>query len=189
MQTPILKDFPDEFETDRLVIRSPMPGDGEEKRRAVSESLPSLSPWLHWAQQEPAPEQAEEEVRRARIAFVERTDLQMLLFHRQSGELVGGSGLHRIEWEIPKFEIGYWCRGRFEGRGYITEAVRGIVGFAAAYLDARRLEIRCDSRNLRSARVAESAGFELEARLRDASLTPDESIGEILIYSRFPRSP
>lgn len=186
MQPPILKDFPEEFETERLLIRSPMPGDGEEKRRAVSESLESLKPWLSWAQEEPTAEESEVEARGARARFMERTDLQMLLFDRESGELVGGSGLHRIEWEIPKFEIGYWCRSRFEGRGYITEAVRGIADFAAEYLDARRLEILCDSRNLRSVRVAERAGFELEARLRDAHATPDGSVGDLLVYARLP---
>lgn len=186
MHPRIPGDFPEEFETRRLVIRSPMPGDGAEKRRAVSESLESLKPWLHWAQRVPTPEESEESVRRARSAFIERTDLQMMLFHKESGGLVGGSGLHRIEWEIPKFEIGYWCRAGYEGRGYITEAVRGIAGFASEKLGARRLEIRCDSRNLRSARVAESAGFGLEARLRDAELAPDGSLGDTLIYAAFP---
>jgi RimJ/RimL family protein N-acetyltransferase len=186
MPPPILRDFPEEFETARLLIRSPMPGDGEPKRRAVSESLESLKPWLSWAQREPTPEKAEEEVRQARVRFLERTDLQMLLFEKESGELVGGSGLHRIRWEIPKFEIGYWCRKRFEGGGYITEAVHGIAEFAARYLEARRLEIACDSRNLRSVRVAESAGFELEARLRDAHAAPDGGVGDLLIHASFP---
>lgn len=53
---------------------------------------------------------------------------------------------------------------------------------------ARRLEIRCDHRHFRSARVAESAGFELEARLRDAELTPDGSVGDALVYAAFPRA-
>ncbi|CAN5673606.1 GNAT family N-acetyltransferase [soil metagenome] len=186
MPPPILRDFPDAFETARLLIRSPMPGDGEEKRRAVSESLESLKPWLSWAQEEPTSDEAEVEVRQAKIRFLERTDLQMLLFDRESGELVGGSGLHRLQWEIPKFEIGYWCRNRFEGGGYITEAVRSIAEFAARYLEARRLEIHCDSRNLRSVRVAEGAGFELEARLRNAHATPDGSVGDLLIHASFP---
>lgn len=91
MPPPILRDFPDEFETERLLIRSPMPGDGEEKRRAVSESLESLKPWLNWVQREPTPGEAEVEVREARVRFLERTDLRMLLFDRESGELVGAA--------------------------------------------------------------------------------------------------
>ena len=91
----------------------------------------------------------------------------LLLFLKGTGTLVGSSGLHRIDWEVPKFEIGYWCRTGFTGRGYVTEAVRGISAFAFDVLGARRVEIRCDSRNLPSARGAERAGFRLEGELRN----------------------
>ena len=36
---PILKDLPDRFETERLLIRSPHPGDGRALYEAVNESL------------------------------------------------------------------------------------------------------------------------------------------------------
>jgi RimJ/RimL family protein N-acetyltransferase len=41
----------------------------------------------------------------------------------------------------------------------MTEAVLGITAFAFDALGGRRVEIRCDSRNLASARVAERAGW------------------------------
>jgi ribosomal-protein-serine acetyltransferase len=68
---------------------------------------------------------------------VGREDLLLLL--RGTRTFVGNSGLHRIHWEGPKFEIGYWCRTRFTGQGYVTEAVRGISAFAFDTLGARRL--------------------------------------------------
>lgn len=185
----ITRDLPEKFETRRLRIRPPLPGDGAEKRRAVAESLANLKPWLHWAQRVPTPEESEEAVRRARAAFLARTDLSMLLFDKESGELVGGSGLHRIQWEIPKFEIGYWCRASYEGHGYITEAVRGIAGFAFELLGARRLEICCHHLNRRSAAVAERAGFRLEAELRDDQLSADGRLGNTLIYAMLADDP
>ncbi len=36
--------FPDAFETERLLIRSPMPGDGPELYAAVRESMEDLLP-------------------------------------------------------------------------------------------------------------------------------------------------
>ena len=36
---PILRDFPESFETERLLVRSPLPGDGPEMHAAVDESL------------------------------------------------------------------------------------------------------------------------------------------------------
>ena len=38
MKPPILIDFPESFETERLLIRSPLPGDGQELHAAVGES-------------------------------------------------------------------------------------------------------------------------------------------------------
>jgi hypothetical protein len=35
MKPPILMDFPESFETERLLIRSPLPGDGPELHAAV----------------------------------------------------------------------------------------------------------------------------------------------------------
>ena len=78
-------------------------------------------------------------MRLAQARFAGREDLMLLLLLRGTRTFVGNSGLHRIDWEVPKFEIGYWCRTRFTGQGYVTEAVRGISAFAFDTLGARRL--------------------------------------------------
>ena len=87
---------------------------------------------------------------------------------------------------MPKFEIGYWLRTRFAGQGYMTEAVGGITAFAFDRLGARRVEIRCDSLNRRSARVAERAGFFLEGELRNAEVGPGGELRDTLVFSMVP---
>jgi RimJ/RimL family protein N-acetyltransferase len=186
MQPPILKDFPESFETERLLIRSPLPGDGPEMHAAVNESLGELTPWMPWPKEHRTVEDSEASVRRARARFVAREDLMLLLLLKGTETLVGSSGLHRIDWGVPKFEIGYWCRTRFAGQGYVTEAVRGITAFAIEALGARRLEIRCDSRNLPSARVAEHAGFRLEGELRNNELDTGGHLRDTLVYAMIP---
>ena len=39
MKPQILMDFPESFETERLLIRSPLPGDGQELHAAIRESI------------------------------------------------------------------------------------------------------------------------------------------------------
>ena len=181
---PILLDFLDSFETGRLTVRSPMPGDGAELQAAVAETIDDLRLWLPWADHVPTVEEDEELVRKGRARFLTREDLWLLLFLRGTHTLVGGSGLHRIDWDVPRFEIGYWARKRFAGQGYITEAVRGITSFAFETLGARRVEIHCDARNERSRRVAERAGYELEATLRNHAVAVDGELRDTLIYVR-----
>jgi RimJ/RimL family protein N-acetyltransferase len=181
---PVLLDFSDSFETERLTIRSPLPGDGTELQAAVAETFDDLHPWLPWADHVPTIEEEEEAVRKGRARFLTREDLWLLLFLKGTHTVVGGSGLHRIDWDVPRFEIGYFVRRRFAGKGYITEAVRGITHFAFEMLGARRVEIRCDVRNERSRRVAERSGFELEATLRNHAVAVDGELRDTLIYAR-----
>ncbi len=163
----IRRDIPDSLSTERLVIRVPRAGDGLALNRAVRDSWAELRPWMDWAVGEPPDVEASEvAVRRARARFISREDIWLFLFLKQNNELVGSSGLHRIDWSVPRFEIGYWVRTPYARRGLITEAVAGITGFAFATLGARRVEIRCDARNHRSVAVPNRLGFELEATLR-----------------------
>lgn len=181
---PILRDFPEQFETERLLIRAPQFGDGAEVNAAICESFHNLRPWMPWAQTMPTLEESEEHVREGRAKFLARTDLLLHLYLKGTNTLVGSSGLHRIHWEVPKFEIGYWVRQRFEGQGYIREAVAGITQFAFETLGARRVEIRMDDRNVRSRRVAERLGFTLEGVLRHDLRAVDGELRDTRVYAK-----
>ena len=166
MKKPILFDFPYSFETERLTIRGPLPGDGQEIRTAVMESRAELRPWMPWAHEKLLSEEAyEARAREGQLKFLSREDLWMMLLLKGTKTIIGGSGLHRIDWNVPKFHIGYWVRTAYTRQGFITEAVAGITTFAFNTLGAKRVEIRCDSRNERSAAVPRRLGFVHEGTL------------------------
>ena len=180
----LLLDFPESFESDRLTIRAPRAGDGAGIHAAVEETFDDLKPWMPWARQMPTLEESESYVRRAQCEFLAREDLALLLFLKGTNTIVGGSGLHRIDWDIPKFEIGYWCRKRFQGRGYITESTEAITKFAFDILEAKRVEIRCDSKNVRSRRIPDRLGFKLEGTLRNDSLSSSGELRDTLVFAK-----
>jgi ribosomal-protein-serine acetyltransferase len=163
---PVLRDFPHQIETERLLIRCPLPGDGPALTTAVRQSLPELRPWLPWAMNEPSVEANEANVRRGYASFLNREDLWLMLLLKGTDTIIGGTGLHRIDWDVPKFEIGYWLSTPYTGQGYITEAVTAVYDFAVNTLHARRVEIRCDSLNTRSVAVARRLNFVHEGTLR-----------------------
>lgn len=186
MTPPILLDFPDQFESERLFIRCPRPGDGRMLYEAVKESLDSLRQQpasLPWAMAEPSLESAERFCREGHANFLSRKDLPLLLFLKD-GRFVGGSGLHRLDWSVPKFEIGYWCRSSLQNRGLITEAVQAVTTFAFDTLHARRIEILTDDLNAPSCRVCERAGFALEGTMRNERIDPDGTLRNTRIYAR-----
>jgi RimJ/RimL family protein N-acetyltransferase len=181
---PILLQIPESFESDRLIIRAPLWEDGKMVNEAINESINELQPWMPWAQQIPTLEESEKISRQGRVHFLERSDLRLYLIHKTTGQFIGSSGLHRIDWQVRKFEIGYWISTPFSGQGYITEAVEGITNFAIHELQANRIEIRCDSRNVRSARVAERLGFTKEGILRSDKCDVDSLLRNTVVFSK-----
>ncbi|WP_040952712.1 GNAT family N-acetyltransferase [Gorillibacterium massiliense] len=182
--SPILLSFSEEFQTDRLIIRAPRWGDGILVNEAIQESLNEFRPWLRIARNIPSVEESEAHVRKARLNFLERIDLVLHLFDKDTGNFIGSSGLHRLDWSIRKFEIGYWIRTSRTKEGLATEAVKGIVTFAINDLLANRIEIRSNSRNERSNRVAERSGFTLEGTLRNMKLDESGNLADINVFSK-----
>jgi RimJ/RimL family protein N-acetyltransferase len=183
MDKPILRDIPESFETERMVIRVPRAGDGPGLNEAVLETFEALHQCMPWAKERPSVQQSEENSRLAYAEFLSRKDLILRLIDKTSGLFVGSSGLHVRDWNIPCFEVGYWCRTRFERQGYITEAVRGILRFGFDTLAARRIEIRCDSTNQRSIRVAQRVGMIREAELRNGLMGMDGTVRNLTLFA------
>jgi RimJ/RimL family protein N-acetyltransferase len=177
-------DFPATIETARLTIRSPQPGDGPAFNAAILESMEGLQKWLGlYKDGPPTVEQSEALLREKHAEFLLRQYMMMLCFLKDTNTMVVSSGL-RPQWKAPSFEIGYWCRGPYQGQGYVTEAVIGITEFAFTHLNAKRVFIRCDTDNHASANVARRAGFELEGTLRHDGRKHSGELRNTLIFSQ-----
>jgi RimJ/RimL family protein N-acetyltransferase len=176
--------MPEQIETERLILRTPRQGDGVLVNAAIRESFPALNKWMLWARTIPSIAESETHIRESAARFRSREEISWLLFRKKDGMYVGSSSLHHIDWDVPRFEIGYWIRSSLEGKGYITEAVIGLTDFCFNELHATRMEIRCDSRNRRSAAVAERAGYTLEARLKWESRDTEGGLRDTLIYCK-----
>jgi len=185
---PLLIDVPERLDTERLVLRPPRRGDGRMLNDAVHASQEELAPWMPWAATVPSVDESEAHCRRQQARFLLREDLALLVFLRSAdggeGELVGGTGLHRMDWGLRRFEIGYWRKTGCERAGLMTEAVRALARLAFDVFDARRVEIRMDDRNVRSWKLAERAGFTLEGVLRFDSVTPAGEPRSTRVYAR-----
>jgi RimJ/RimL family protein N-acetyltransferase len=175
-------EIPEILRSERLTLRAPHPDFAAEMNAAIAESIDELRPWMDWAQDVPTLAESRAQQERAREAFLAREDLQLILFRGE--RIIGSSGLHRIDWTIPKFESGYWVRSSEQRRGYITEAVAAIADFAFDTLAARRLEIRASPTNTRSLAVPERLGFTLEGVLRNDALNTDGSLRDTAVYAK-----
>jgi ribosomal-protein-serine acetyltransferase len=169
-------------ETERLILRQPSPDDAETIQYAIEETFEDLHHWMPWAIHFQSLDETREFLEAAESRFSRGEDFAISAFHRQTGKFVLSTGLHPRNWDVPKYEIGYWCRAAMQKRGFTTEAVKALTDIAFREMGAKRVEIRCDSRNIPSRRVAERAGYRLEAELRSDDRANDGSLRDTLIY-------
>lgn len=181
--SPCLIPVPEEVRGEKVLLRPYREEDAPALWEAIEESRRDLEPWLPWVRSYDRPDVALESVIRHKARWLLREDLTMGIFDPSAGRLLGGTGLHRIDWTTRKFEIGYWLRSSAQGKGYVTDAVRALTRTAFDLLDAARVEIRMDARNERSRRVPERLGFTHEATLRRSMRDGDGHLRDTHVYA------
>lgn len=101
----------------------------------------------------------------------ERTTFNLAIV--EDGRLVGGIGLHRLDWQNLSTSVGYWIAEHAQGNGTVTRAVGALLDYAFATWELNRVEIRAGVENARSRAIPERLGFRDEGVLHQA-----ERIGE-----------
>jgi RimJ/RimL family protein N-acetyltransferase len=180
---PILVDLPEQLVGERVIVRPWDEADARGLFDAIDESREHLGPWMPWVDATRNPDDSLTYIRGARAHWLKREDLPVAIVERATGRIVGGSGLHRIKWQIRSFEIGYWVTVDCEGRGYVSETVTLLTRLCFDGLDANRVEIRMDVRNARSERVAQRLGFVREGTLRRALPSPGGKPADVHVYA------
>ena len=89
------------------------------------------------------------------------TDFQFAVGLKADGLLIGDV-YFSVEATGRQAEIGYTLAAEFQGCGYATEAVRGVLGFAFERIGLHRVTAGADPRNLPSLRLLERLGFRRE---------------------------
>lgn len=180
-------DLPLHIDAGPLRLQVPQPGDGAMLCDAITESLTDLRRFLSalpWVAAEPSPAASEAWCRRSQANFLARTDLPFLMRDAATGRVLGACGLHRPDWQVPKLEVGYWCRTSVQGQGWVTRAVTALTQYAFTHVQAVRVELVTDTENAASRRVAERCGFTLEGVRRHVLRTPAGELRSLCDYAR-----
>ena len=178
----IIRDFPDRLRSKRLEFRAPTPDDATFMNPAIIASMSLLQPWMSWAKAPPSMDDTRLYTRRALLEWHDRESLDYRLFLGEN--FVGNCSIHTINWDVPLAQLGYWLHINYVGQGLMNEAVETLMRLAFDELKLVRLEIRCNARNMASARVAERAGFEREAHLRQCYRSADGTLNDALIFAK-----
>ncbi len=108
----------------------------------------------------------------------------MLIESRITGALLGSTGLD-FETEY-RASAGYVLARDSWGHGFATEALRAVLKFADT-VGVQRIYALCHVHHVRSARVLERGGLQLEGTLRRHMVFPniaDMNAQDVFCYSR-----
>ena len=169
--------------TPRLVLRCYEPADAHAMLEVSLRNREHLSPFLPRFFDNP--QTLDEKallVRRFRGRFDSGEDFTYAAFDRESGEYLGGTGLHPRGSTIST-EVGYWIDGERAGRGLATEMAAAMTRVAFEICDFPRVEIRCLTANAASRRVAEKLGFHHEGCLRGTMPYAEGDLRDLEVYS------
>ncbi len=172
-KNPILIDIPMPIETDRLILRNVLPGDGKAMFEAKVESFQELSKWMAWAKELGTEEDYEIVARENHAQFVLRKDIMIVGFEKASGKFIIGTGLHRMNWDAGYFEIGYYVRTSETGKGYAVESTNALLRYAFSALGAKKIGICHVDGNEASRRVIEKLGFQKTGYIADDGVMND----------------
>ncbi len=153
----------------------------------VDECRKHLLPWLNWARKEntSSPEDSLKYLEWTNERWIKEKEFTYAITHVVSGELLGfiGVGVRGVK-RNRAFEIGYWLKERACGYGYMQEAIK-LVETEFFGLGAQRLFICCQTANLKSAKVAENAGYRFEGIRRQGEYLEEwDDFGDVKIYSK-----
>jgi len=81
---------------------------------------------------------------------------------KTSGEVIGVTGIHKIDSLSKKAEIGYWIGKKHWGNGFATEAVAVVLPFCFRTLKLRRLYACTLGNNVASNKILLRNGFKPE---------------------------
>jgi len=160
--------------TARTVVRRWNADDALELFQTIDRSREAILPWMLWSA-------TDHRRLEHTVYYIERfrreaaksscTTFPMGIFDRDSGAVLGGTGLHDIAPLMRTAEVGWWLRPESRGQGLCREAVGGLMGQALRPVGEggwglHRVFAMVGVTNEASQRVCERLGLRLEGRYR-----------------------
>jgi len=152
------------LEGEKIFLRKFRPEDAEQVYGNVCE--PSDRPWAYTIKDPYSLSDAVAWIEKTHKDWNAREAMQFAIVLKETGEVIGGAGLHTIDWDNRNAEVGYLIRKASRGNGYATEAVRILLNHAFKDLQLNKVCARIFAANEPSKKVLENCGLAVEGTLR-----------------------
>ncbi|WP_084780598.1 GNAT family N-acetyltransferase [Bacillus massilinigeriensis] len=154
--------FP-ELETDRFILRQLQMEDAPQMYRyfSLDEVTKFYDIETHTSEKEAA-----DLIKQLSYRYSNGEQIRWGITFKNSNEIIGTCGLHEIEREHFKAEIGYELHPDYWGKGIMSEVITKVVEYAFSYMGLHRVEAFYHPLNIASKKALEKSGFQYEGLLR-----------------------
>ena len=170
------------YETERLIIRQWEDKDYKDLYEYVSDE--KVTRFLSF------PTYTSIETAKERISYIKKLydenciEVDYCIEHKDTKKVIGSIGIVKYkEKNEGEVEIGYILNPKFEGNGYMTEALIGMFKYVKSKNLAKRIVLRHDVDNFKSGNVMKRAGMTFEGVLRKSGENNLHSRYDIALYS------
>lgn len=168
--------FP-QIETERLVLTS-----YSKKDLANFFALRSNPEFVKYLGQYPMQTTAEAEqfIDKVIRAFEKEEGITWKIALKGSEELIGYMGFWRIDYTHFRGEIGFGLHEKYQGRGFMLEAIHPILDYGFNSLNLHGVEANVDQHNISSIKLLEKVNFKKEAHFKENYYFDGEFIDSVI---------
>lgn len=154
----------DVLETPRMILRPYRIDDAERLTELLQD------PEIHrWTSSIPFPYTLEDA--REFLLICEKEDASggsfvWAMTEREGNTVIGAIGLHAVNPELARADLGYWIGATYRGVGFATEAARRVISWCFEVGEFHRIQATYLPGNLASAGVMRNIGMQEEGLLR-----------------------
>ncbi len=117
-----------------------------------------------------------------RLGNLEMKFVKWELIEKASQKVIGSCGFHNWYEEHERAEIGYFLNVNFQGRGFMSEALKSVIEHGFKIMKLNRMEAFISPSNLPSIKIIESLGFTREGILKEHYKWNNEILDSV-VYS------
>ena len=160
--------FKSTLKGERLILKRTKPGKYMAKKMfdLIDQNREHLRPWFPWIDGTKTIEDIVQYLCNKETMFIKKEKIAYGIY--LDSKYIGNISMFDINWTHKSGEIGYWIDAKYQGKGYMTEAIKILEKYFFEDYQLHRIVIRCEDHNIPSNQIAKKCQYTPEGRLRKA---------------------
>ena len=171
-----------QIETERLILRKPELSDAESIAKNANDI--EVSKWLLVV---PNPYTLKDAISWIKSFDDPKEGYSFTIELKSEKCIIGGMGLHKIDLEKKRADVGYWIGSNYHRKGYGSEALAAIIDFAFNKLELKVLEAGVFEGNPSSGKMLEKFGFKIVGESKTVTCKADGRRVQDIPYKLFKK--